>query len=112
LTRDTYDRGNGATHLLYNLRQGTVVLTRQFRYPTYANGNKNGLLIESAADLLDNTLPEKRIKQEVEEETGFRLQKLEPVFEAFMSPGSVTEKLYFYVAAYEPLDRVSIGGGN
>ncbi len=112
LTRETYDRGNGATVLLYNLEQGTVVLTRQFRYPTFVNGNTDGLLIESAAGLLDNAEPEDRIKQEVEEETGFRITKVKPVFEAYMSPGSVTERLFFYTASYEPSDQVSTGGGN
>ena len=107
LTRETYDRGNGATILLYNLKRGTVVLTKQFRYPTFVNGNKDGLLIESAAGLLDNAKPEERIKKEVEEETGFRLTQVQPVFEAYMSPGSVTERLYFYSASYELSDQVS-----
>lgn len=112
LTRETYDRGNGATVLLYNLGKGTVVLTRQFRYPTFVNGNADGLLIESAAGLLDKAQPEDRIRQEAEEETGFLLTNIEPVLEAYMSPGSVTERLYFYIAAYEESDRVSAGGGN
>jgi len=112
LTRETYDRGNGATILLYNLKRGTVVLTEQFRYPTFVNGNKDGLLIESAAGLLDNAKPEERIKMEVEEETGFRLTDIQPVFEAYMSPGSVTERLYFYCASYELSDQVSEGGGH
>lgn len=112
LTRETYDRGNGATLLLYNLEQGTVVLTRQFRYPTFVNGNNDGLLIETAAGLLDDANPDDRIKQEVEEETGFRLSNVEPVFDAFMSPGSVTERVYFFVAAYHAAERVSAGGGN
>lgn len=112
LTRETYDRGNGATVLLYNLDKGTVVLTRQFRYPTFVNGNADGLLIESAAGLLDEARPEDRIRQEAEEETGFLLTNIEPVLEAYMSPGSVTERLYFYIAAYEESDRVSAGGGN
>lgn len=112
MTRETYDRGNGATILLYNLGKRTVVLTRQFRYPTFVNGNSQGRLIETAAGLLDNAQPAERIRQEVEEETGFRLTTVEPVFEAYMSPGSVTEKLYFYMASYEESDRVSSGGGN
>ncbi len=111
LTRETYDRGNGATILLYNLERETVVLTRQFRYPTFVNGNADGQLIETAAGLLDNVDPAQRIREEVEEETGFRLQKVEPVFEVYMSPGSVTERLYFFTAAYEARDRVSAGGG-
>lgn len=112
LTRETYDRGNGATILLYNLALGTVVLTRQFRYPTYVNGNSDGLLIECAAGLLDNAHPETRIKQEVEEETGFRVKRVKPVFEAYMSPGSVTERVFFFVAAYEASDLIAQGGGN
>lgn len=111
LTRETYDRGNGATLLLYNLQHGTVVLTRQFRYPTFVNGNASGRLIETAAGLLDQAQPAMRIRQEVEEETGFRVQNVEPVFESYMSPGSVTERLFFFVASYEASDRVSSGGG-
>ena len=111
LTRETYDRGNGATLLLYNQQQGTVVLTRQFRYPTFVNGNASGRLIETAAGLLDQAQPAMRIRQEVEEETGFRVQNVEPVFESYMSPGSVTERLFFFVASYEASDRVSSGGG-
>jgi len=112
LTRETYDRGNGATILLYNLQRSTVVLTRQFRYPTFVNGNDDGRLIETAAGLLDNAKPAERIRQEVEEETGYRLTNVVPVFQAYMSPGSVTERLYFYCASYELSDRVSAGGGN
>jgi len=112
LTRETYDRGNGATILLYNLRRGTVLLTRQFRYPTFVNGNPDGRLIETAAGLLDNARPDERIRQEAEEETGYRIINVEPLFQAYMSPGSVTERLYFYSACYEQSDRVSSGGGN
>lgn len=112
MTRESYDRGNGATLLLYNPKHQTVVLTRQFRYPTFVNGNTEGFLIETAAGLLDNLEPAERIKQEVEEETGYRLAHVSPVFEAFMSPGSVTERLHFFVAPYEKTDRVSAGGGN
>ena len=112
LSRETYDRGNGATMLLYNLEQRTVILTRQFRYPTYVNGNATGFLIETAAGLLDMARPDDRIKQEVEEETGFRLLNVEPVFTAYMSPGSVTEQVFFYTGAYEKRDQVSDGGGN
>src|SRR5271170_1746364 len=90
-TRETYDRGNGAAILLYNLTRRTVVLTRQFRFPAFVN-NHSGLLIEAAAGLLDEASPEDRIKAEVEEETGFRIDRVHKIFEAFMSPGSVTEK--------------------
>ena len=109
-TRETYDRGNGATILLYNLGQRSVILTRQFRLPAFVNGH-DGLLIETAAGLLDKVSPEERIKGEAEEETGYRVRKVCKVFEAFMSPGSVTEKLYFFVAEYEPHDLVMPGGG-
>jgi len=109
--RETYDRGNGATILLYNLDRRTVVLTRQFRYPTFVNGYDD-LLIETPAGLLDQAEPEARIRAETEEETGFRLGAARLIFEAFMSPGSVTETLYFFVAPYEAASRVSQGGGN
>ena len=108
--RETYDRGNGATLLPYNRAQGTVVLVRQFRYPAYVNGYDD-LMIEAAAGLLDNESPEKRIRAEAEEETGYRLGEIKKVFEAFMSPGSVTEKLHFFVAEYEPRMKVGHGGG-
>jgi len=108
--REAYDRGNGATILLYNREKRTVILTRQFRFPVYINDH-DGYLIESAAGLLDNMAPEKRIKAEAEEETGYQIDQVEKVFEAFMSPGSVTEKLYFYIAEYHPGDRTSEGGG-
>ena len=109
-TRETYDRGNGATILLYNRARRSVILIRQFRFPTYGNGH-DGFLIETAAGLLDQASPEERIKLEVEEETGYRVAAVRKVFEAFMSPGSVTEKLYFFVAEYEPGQRAGDGGG-
>ncbi len=109
-TRETYDRGHGATILLYNRERRTVVLVRQFRFPTYGNGH-DGFLIEAAAGLLDQASPEDRIKAEVEEETGYRVGEVRKVFEAFMSPGSVTERLYFFVAEYGPASRVGSGGG-
>ena len=108
--RETYDRGNGATLLPYNLSNRTVVLVRQFRYPAFVNGYDD-LLIEAAAGMLDNASPEERIRAEAEEETGYRLHDVHKVFEAFMSPGAITEKLHFFVAEYEPSMRVSAGGG-
>jgi nudix-type nucleoside diphosphatase (YffH/AdpP family) len=108
--RETYDRGNSAALLPYNLAQRTVVLVRQFRYPAYVNGYDD-LLIEAAAGLLDNETPEIRIRAEVEEETGYRLGEIRKVFEAFMSPGAVTEKLHFFVAEYESNMRIGSGGG-
>src|SRR5580692_11313005 len=111
ITRETYDRGNGATMLLYNLEQRSVILTRQFRYPAFVNGH-SGMLIEAAAGLLDEASPEDRVRAEVEEETGFRVTSIKRVFEAFMSPGSVTERLYFFVGAYDITSKASDGGGN
>jgi nudix-type nucleoside diphosphatase (YffH/AdpP family) len=109
-TRETYDRGNGATLLLYNRARRTVVLTRQFRLPAYVNGH-DGFLVETAAGLLDGARPEERIAAEVEEETGYRLRNVRRLWDVFMSPGSVTERLHFFVAEYEHADRVGPGGG-
>jgi nudix-type nucleoside diphosphatase (YffH/AdpP family) len=109
-SRETYDRGNGATVLLFNRARQTVVLTRQFRLPAFVNGH-DGMLIEAAGGLLDNASPEERIRAEAEEETGYRVQDVRKVFEAFMSPGSVTEKLHFFIAEYDPSTKVSNGGG-
>jgi len=110
-SREAYDRGNGATILLYNKAAKTVILTRQFRMPTYINGNKDGFLIECCAGLLDKDNAEECIKRETEEETGFKISKVSKVFEAYMSPGSVTEILYFFVAEYSHAMKVSEGGG-
>jgi nudix-type nucleoside diphosphatase (YffH/AdpP family) len=109
-SRETYDRGNGAAILLFNRERQTVVLTRQFRLPAFVNGH-DGMMIEAAAGLLDNASPEERIRAEAEEETGYRVQNVQKVFEAYMSPGSVTEKLHFFVAGYDPSTRVGHGGG-
>ncbi|MEN5015986.1 GDP-mannose pyrophosphatase [Erwinia sp. Eh17-17] len=108
--RESYDRGNGAVVLLYHKARKTVVLTRQFRFPIYVNGH-SGFLIEATAGLLDNASPEARIIAEAEEETGFRITKIEKVFESYMSPGSVTEKLFFFIAEYSDDDRQGSGGG-
>jgi nudix-type nucleoside diphosphatase (YffH/AdpP family) len=109
-SRETYDRGNGATILLYNLERRSVVLTRQFRFPAYVNGH-SGMLVEAAAGLLDEASPEQRVKAETEEETGYRVSQVQKIFEAFMSPGSVTEKLYFFVAEYDGGLKAATGGG-
>lgn len=109
-TRETYDRGDGATILLYNRAKRTVILIRQFRFPTYRDGH-DGFLIEAAAGLLEQASPEQRIRAEVEEETGYRVGAVQKVFEAFMSPGSVTERLHFFVAEYDPSSRLNDGGG-
>ena len=111
LNRETYDRGNGATILLYNLQKRTVILIRQFRFPTYRDGH-DGFLVETPAGLLDNASPEQRIREEVEEETGYRVGDVRKVFEVFMSPGSVTEKLHFFVGEYASDERAGEGGGN
>ncbi|AZB26606.1 GDP-mannose pyrophosphatase NudK [Chryseobacterium bernardetii] len=110
-SREAYDRGNGAVILLYNKISNTVILTRQFRLPTYINGNTSGMLIEACAGLLDNDNPEDCIKRETEEETGYKISKVEKVFEAYMSPGSVTEILYFFVAEYSSDMKINDGGG-
>ena len=108
--RETYDRGNGAALLPYNLKTRTIVLVRQFRYPTFVNGYDD-LLIETAAGMLDNAAPEERIRAEAEEEIGYRLTHVQKVFEAFMTPGAVTEKLHFFVAEYDATMRIGDGGG-
>ena len=111
-SRETYDRGNGATILLYNRERQTVVLTRQFRYPAYVNGCVDGMLIEACAGLLDREEPETCIRREVEEETGYQLSRVSKLFEAYMSPGSVTEKLHFFAAEYETRPDLTQGGGD
>lgn len=109
--REAYDRGNGAVILLYNKEKGTVILTRQFRLPTYINGNSSGMLIEACAGLLDLDNPEDCIKRETEEEVGYKVKDVRKIFEAYMSPGSVTEILYFFIAEYTDAMKVSDGGG-
>jgi len=109
--REAYDRGNGAAILLYNLNKGNVVLTRQFRMPTFVNGNKEGMMIEVCAGLLDGDYPEDCIKKEVEEETGYKIENVQKVFEAYMSPGSVTEILHFFIGEYTEDMKISEGGG-
>lgn len=110
-SREAYDRGNGAVILLYHPQNKTVILTRQFRMPTYVNGNETGMLIEACAGLLDKDNAEDCIRRETEEETGYRVSSVRKVFEAYMSPGSVTEILYFFVAEYEAAMKVNEGGG-
>ena len=114
--RETYDRGNGATILLYNRCQKTVILTRQFRFPAYVNprsdGSPNGMMIEACAGLLDLDDPITCIRRETEEETGYVIKEVRKVFEAYMSPGSVTERLFFFVGEYSSANKVSEGGGH
>lgn len=110
-SREAYDRGNGAVILLYNSNTKNVILTRQFRLPTYINGNKDGMLIEACAGLLDDNNPEDCIRKETEEETGYKISKVEKIFEAYMSPGSVTEILYFFIAEYSDEMKINEGGG-
>ena len=109
--REAYDRGNGATILLYNIAQQTIILTRQFRLPTFLNGNSSGMLIEACAGLLDQDNPEDCIKRETEEETGYQISEVTKVFEAYMSPGSVTEIIHFFIAAYDKSMKIHHGGG-
>jgi len=109
--REVYDRGNGAAILLYNSKQKTVILTRQFRLPTYLNGNKSGMMIEVCAGLLDQDNPEQCVIRETEEETGYRITKVEKVMESYMSPGAVTEILHLFVGEYDESMKVSDGGG-
>ncbi len=110
-SRETYDRGNGAAILLYNAIHGTVLLIRQFRYPAFVNGHADGLLIEVCGGLLDKESPEVCIRREAEEETGFHIANPRKVFESYMSPGSVTERLFFFVAEYDHDAKISAGGG-
>jgi nudix-type nucleoside diphosphatase (YffH/AdpP family) len=110
-TRENYDRGNGAAILLYNRTGKTVILTRQFRFPTFVNGNADGMLTEVCAGLLDQDDPVTCIRRETEEETGFRVHDVRQVFDAYMSPGAVTERIHCFVGEYAPSDKVSAGGG-
>jgi len=110
-SREAYDRGNGAVVLLYNTHSKNVILTKQFRLPTYINGNPTGMLIEACAGLLDNDNPEDCVKREAEEETGYKISKVEKIFEAYMSPGSVTEILHFFIAEYSDDMKINDGGG-
>ncbi len=111
LDREVYERGNGATILLYNKEQRSVILTQQFRLPTYLSGNKTGMMIEACAGMLDADNEEECIRRETEEETGYLVSDIRKVFEAYMSPGAVMEMLHFYVAEYSPEMKVSDGGG-
>ena len=111
VNRETYDRGNGATILLFNREQKSVLLTRQFRFPAFVNGCEDGMLIEACAGLLEKDDPESAIRRETEEETGYRLGPVTKLFAAYMSPGSVTEKVHFFAAPYTPAQRKSAGGG-
>ncbi len=110
-SREAYDRGNGAAILLYNKETQSVILTRQFRMPTYINGNETGMMIEVCAGLLDEHDAEECIRRETEEETGYKVKEVRKIFEAYMSPGSVTEKLYFFIAEYSKEMKMTEGGG-
>lgn len=109
--REAYDRGNGSTILLYNKEKKTVILTKQFRLPTFINGNDSGMLIETCAGLLDKDNAEDCIRRETEEETGYKISSVKKIFEAYMSPGSVTEVLFFFIAEYSKNMKVNAGGG-
>ena len=110
-SREAYDRGNGATIILYNKNAKTVILTRQFRMPTYLNGNETGMLIEACAGLLDKDNAEECIRRETEEETGYKISAVQKLFEVYMSPGSVTEIVHFFAAEYTKDMKVNEGGG-
>ncbi len=110
-SREAYDRGNGAAILLYNLEKETVILTRQFRMPTFLNGNSSGMMIEVCAGLLDQDSAEDCIRRETQEETGYEISNVEKVFEAYMSPGSVTEIVHFFIAEYHEDMKIGEGGG-
>ncbi len=110
-SRESYDRGDGATILLYDRARRTVVLTRQFRLPTYVNGNESGMLIETCAGLLEGDDPAQCVIRELQEETGYTVRDVRRVMEAYMSPGAVTELVHFFVAEYLPTQRTSGGGG-
>jgi nudix-type nucleoside diphosphatase (YffH/AdpP family) len=112
LIRETYDRGDGATILLYNKQRGTVILTAQFRMPAFVSHHPDGMLLETPAGLLDEDNPEDAIRREAEEETGYRIQDARKLFAAYMSPGSVTEQIHFFVAEYADADKVGAGGGH
>jgi nudix-type nucleoside diphosphatase (YffH/AdpP family) len=109
--REAYDRGNGAAILLYNANKGTVVLTKQFRMPTFVNGNDDGMMIEVCAGLLDGDNPADCVRKETEEETGYKISNVKKVMQTYMSPGSVTEILYLFVGEYDESMKVSEGGG-
>jgi nudix-type nucleoside diphosphatase (YffH/AdpP family) len=109
--RETYDRGDGATILLYDPDRRTVLLARQFRFPAYVNGHPDGMLVEAAAGLLDGDDPAGAIRREATEELGVQVGELRHVFGVWMSPGSVTERLHFYAAPYTPASRTTAGGG-
>jgi len=110
-TREVYDRGNGACVLLYNTTKKTVVLTKQFRLPTYLNKNTSGMMVEACAGVLDDQTPEDCIRNEILEETGYKVEHVTQIMEAYMSPGAVTEILYFFMAEYTDDMKVSKGGG-
>lgn len=109
--REVYNRGNGTVILLYNKKNKTIILTRQFRLPTFLNGNPTGMMIEACAGTLEDSSPEECIRRETQEETGYKIDNLERIMELYMSPGSVTEIIYFYIAEYSEEMKISEGGG-
>jgi len=109
--REVYDRGNGVAVLLYNKQKQTIILTKQFRLPTYLNKNESGMMIEVCAGTLDENNPDDCVKREIEEETGYRIEQVKKIFQSYMSPGAVTEILHFYLAEYKEDMKISEGGG-
>jgi len=110
-SRECYDRGDGAAILLYNPTKKTVILTKQFRMPSYLNGNQTGMMIEVCAGMLDKDNPEACIIKEAEEETGFKIKKPKKIFELYSTPGAVTEKIHYFIAEYNDQMKISDGGG-
>lgn len=110
-SRECYDRGDGAAILLYNPTKKTVILIKQFRIPSYLNGNATGMMIEVCAGMLDKDNPEECIIKEVEEETGFKISNPKKVFELYSTPGAVTEKIHYFIAEYSDDMKISEGGG-
>lgn len=110
--REVYDRGDGATILLYNTQTNKIILTEQFRIPTFLNKNPDGILTEACAGKLEvNEDPNECVIREVLEEAGYQIPSAKKVFEAYMSPGSVTEIIHFFIAPYDESMKVSEGGG-
>jgi len=109
--RESYNRGDGAAILVYNPIKKTVILTKQFRMPTYLNGNSNGMLIEVCAGLLDENDPLTCIINEVEEEIGYEIKNPTKIFELYSSPGAVTEIIHYFIAEVNDTMKINEGGG-
>ncbi|WP_179020093.1 NUDIX domain-containing protein [Winogradskyella forsetii] len=112
LSRESYNRGNGAAILLYNSKKGTVILTRQFRMPIYEVNDQEGMSIEVCAGAIDNNDSAlETIIRETEEEVGYRIKDAKQVLKAYTSPGALTEKMFLFIADYDESMKVAKGGG-